>query len=211
MNNNDYNEQRHNRQKQFCRFILGVQQLIYHPLINLIWLLFAGGVVALVIAKSKLIYLYDANPLLNNVFEGCMNAMVIIIPIICVIGLIQFIGVVTAIRDEADMSELYQMVMDNMHSSTVLTAWDGDKLIGLVRVLDDTAMLAVLHYVLVDPAYHGRGIAGKMIEMVKEKYKEFLYIEGMPEESKNAPFYQKHGFHIMEDGVAMQIVADWAK
>lgn len=103
--------------------------------------------------------------------------------------------------------KLYQALM---HSSTVLTAWDGDKLIGLVRVLDDTAMLAVLHYVLVDPAYHGRGIAGKMIEMVKEKYKEFLYIEGMPEESKNAPFYQKHGFHIMEDGVAMQIVADWA-
>ena len=104
--------------------------------------------------------------------------------------------------------KLYQALM---HSSTVLTAWDGDKLIGLVRVLDDTAMLAVLHYVLVDPAYHGRGIAGKMIEMVKEKYKEVLYIEGMPEESKNAPFYQKHGFHIMEDGVAMQIVADWAK
>ncbi len=104
--------------------------------------------------------------------------------------------------------KLYQALM---HSSTVLTAWDGDKLIGLVRVLDDTAMLTVLHYVLVDPAYHGRGIAGKMIEMVKEKYKEFLYIEGMPEESKNAPFYQKHGFHIMEDGVAMQIVADWAK
>lgn len=104
--------------------------------------------------------------------------------------------------------KLYQALM---HSSTVLTAWDGDKLIGLVRVLDDTAMLAVLHYVLVDPAYHGRGIARKMIEMVKEKYKEFLYIEGMPEESKNAPFYQKHGFHIMEDGVAMQIVADWAK
>lgn len=104
--------------------------------------------------------------------------------------------------------KLYQALM---HSSTVLTAWDGDKLIGLVRVLDDTAMLAVLHYVLVHPAYHGRGIAGKMIEMVKEKYKESLYIEGMPEESKNAPFYQKHGFHIMEDGVAMQIVADWAK
>ena len=22
----------------------------------------------------------------------------------------------------------------------------------------------------------------------------------MPEESKNAPFYQKHGFHLMDDG-----------
>lgn len=54
--------------------------------------------------------------------------------------------------------KLYQALM---HSSTVLTAWDGDKLIGLVRVLDDTAMLAVLHYVLVDPAYHGRALQEK--------------------------------------------------
>mgnify|MGYP000885184595 CR=1 FL=1 len=44
-----------------------------------------------------------------------------------------------------------------------------------------------------------------MIEMVKEKYKDYLYIEVMPEESKNALFYQKFGFKIMEDGVAMKI------
>ena len=31
----------------------------------------------------------------------------------------------------------------------------------------------------------------------------------MPEESKNAAFYQKHGFSIMEDGVAMQICHRW--
>nr|WP_251882908.1 hypothetical protein [Bifidobacterium longum] len=30
--------------------------------------------------------------------------------------------------------------------------------------------------------------------------------EVMPEESKNAPFYQKPGFHLMDDGRAMQIV-----
>ena len=60
-------------------------------------------------------------------------------------------------------------------------------------------------YVLVDPRYHGRGIAGHMVEMVKEKYKEYLYIEIMPEESKNAAFYQRFGFEIMPDGVAMQI------
>ena len=53
------------------------------------------------------------------------------------------------------------------HSDTVISAWDGGHLVGLVRVLDDTVM---------------------------------------PEESKNAPFYQKHGFHLMDDGRAMQIV-----
>lgn len=31
------------------------------------------------------------------------------------------------------------------------------------------------------------------------------YIEIMPEESKNAAFYQRFGFKIMEDGVPMQL------
>lgn len=92
-----------------------------------------------------------------------------------------------------------------MHSSTVITAWDGDRLVGLVRVLDDSELVVYMHYVLVHPDYHGQGIAGTMVEMVKEKYKDYLYIELMPEERKNAAFYEKHGFQIMEDGVAMQL------
>ena len=92
-----------------------------------------------------------------------------------------------------------------MNSSTVLTVWDDEKLVGLTRVLDDTEMLAQIHYVLVDPAYQGKGIAGKMIEYVKEKYKDFMYIEGMPENKGNVPFYEKHGFSVMENGTAIQI------
>ena len=92
-----------------------------------------------------------------------------------------------------------------MNSSTVLTVWDDQKLIGLTRVLDDSEMLARIHYVLVDPDYQGMGIAGKMIEYIKEKYKDFMYIDGMPEDKKNVPFYQKHGFSLMENGAAIQI------
>lgn len=92
-----------------------------------------------------------------------------------------------------------------MHSSTVLTVWDGERLVGLARVLDDSEMLAQIHYVLVHPDYQGQGIAGKMIEYIKEKYKNFLYIEGMPEDKKNVPFYEKHGFHVMKNGAAIQI------
>lgn len=99
-------------------------------------------------------------------------------------------------------NRLYKVLMN---SSTIITAWDKDRLVGLVRVLDDTEMVAYVHYVLVHPEYHGNGIAGHMIEMVKEKYKNYLYLEVMPEERKNAGFYQKHGFQIMQDGVAMQI------
>ena len=97
---------------------------------------------------------------------------------------------------------LYQALL---HSSTVLSAWDRERLIGLVRVLDDGGMLAYIHYVLVHPEYHGNGIAGTMIEKVKEKYRQYLYLEVMPEESRNASFYEHFGFQKMKDGVTMQI------
>ncbi|MCD8340980.1 MAG: GNAT family N-acetyltransferase [Clostridiales bacterium] len=92
-----------------------------------------------------------------------------------------------------------------MHSSTVITAWDGDTLVGLVRVLDDSELVAYMHYVLVHPDYQHQGIASHMIALVKEKYRHYLYIEIMPEERKNAAFYQRFGFQVMEDGVAMQL------
>ena len=92
-----------------------------------------------------------------------------------------------------------------INSSTVITAWDKERLVGLVRVLDDGEMLAYMHYVLVHPDYHRNGIAGAMIEKVKEKYSHYLYLEVMPVESKNASFYERFGFQKMNDGVAMQI------
>lgn len=92
-----------------------------------------------------------------------------------------------------------------MNSSTVLTVWDNEKLVGLTRVLDDSEMLAQIHYVLVSTEYQGQGIAGKMIEYIKEKYKNYLYINGMPEDKENVPFYVKHGFKVMENGAAIQI------
>lgn len=49
-------------------------------------------------------------------------------------------------------------------------AWDGDRLVGLLRLLDDSE-----------------------------------YIEIVPEKSKNAAFYQRFGFKIMEDAVPMQL------
>lgn len=92
-----------------------------------------------------------------------------------------------------------------MNSQTVLTVWDDARLVGLIRVLDDSEMLAQIHYVLVHPEYQGQGIAGRMVEYIKEKYKNFMYLELMLEDKNNVPFYEKHGFHVMENRAAMQI------
>lgn len=94
-----------------------------------------------------------------------------------------------------------------MNSQTVLTAWDGgwSCLVGLARVLDDSELVAFVHYVLVHPEYQGQKIAGNMVEYIRDKYKNYLYIEGMQEDSKNVAFYERHGFHVMEGGTPIQI------
>ena len=91
-----------------------------------------------------------------------------------------------------------------MNSSRVISAWDGDCLVGLIRVMDDNELVCFINYVLVHPEYHGRGIAGHLLEMVKEAYKSYLYINVMIGESKNAPFYEKHGFKVKENSSLMQ-------
>ena len=90
-----------------------------------------------------------------------------------------------------------------MNSDTVFTAWDGDRLVGLIRAIDDSELVAYLHYMLVDPEYQGHGIARRLLDMIKEKYRDYLYIELMPEDKSNVPFYEKNGFEVMEGGTAM--------
>ena len=87
----------------------------------------------------------------------------------------------------------------------MVTAWDGTKLVGLIRALDDGGMVAFLHYLLVHPDYQGKGIAATLLTIVKEKYKDYLYLNIMPDEKKNISFYEKHGFSLLEEGAAMQI------
>ena len=91
-----------------------------------------------------------------------------------------------------------------MNSSRVISAWEGDRLVGLIRVMDDSELVCFINYVLVHPDYHGRGIAGQLLEMVKEAYKSSLSISVMIGDSKNAPFYGKHGFKVKENSLPMQ-------
>ena len=92
-----------------------------------------------------------------------------------------------------------------MNSSRVISAWDGDRLVGLIRIMDDSELVCFINYVLVHPEYHGQGIADHLLEMVKEAYKSYLYINVMIGDSKNASsFYEKHGFKLKDNSLPMQ-------
>lgn len=91
------------------------------------------------------------------------------------------------------------------NSSRVISAWDEEKLVGIIRGLDDGVWQATIDCLLVNPQYQGQGIASTLLDLLLEDYREFLYIDVVPDEKKNVGFYQKHGFEILTEGTPLQI------
>lgn len=90
-------------------------------------------------------------------------------------------------------------------SGAVVSAWDDERLVGLVNVLDDGELTAYLHYLLVDPEYHGRGIGKALACAVKEKYADYLYLVLIMESAENTQFYEKLGFSVTEGATPLDI------
>lgn len=86
-----------------------------------------------------------------------------------------------------------------------MSAWQGTKLAGLVEVLDDGGVTAYVHYLLVNPVYQGKGVGAHLMEAVKERYQDYLYIVLSCEEKGTIPFYEKLGFSVIEGSTPMQI------
>ncbi|MDO4274850.1 MAG: GNAT family N-acetyltransferase [Eubacteriales bacterium] len=91
------------------------------------------------------------------------------------------------------------------NSSKVISAWDNDTLIGLIRGLDDGIWQASIDCLLVHPDYQGKGIASTLLKQLVTEYENFLYIVVVPDEKKNITFYEKNGFTIMPEGTPLQI------
>ena len=94
------------------------------------------------------------------------------------------------------------------NSSSVFSAWDSDKLIGLVNVLDDGIMTAYVHYLLIMPEYQRIGIGEKLVRMVTENYKDYLRIVLIAYD-KETGFYKRCGFEIGEEKTPMFITSLW--
>ena len=99
-----------------------------------------------------------------------------------------------------------QLVKAMQGSATVFSAWDGEKLVGLINVLDDGAMAAYIHCLLVNPNWHGKGIGSELVRRVREKYKSYLYLTLVAEERKNVAFYEKLGFSAETRATPMMIM-----
>ncbi len=92
--------------------------------------------------------------------------------------------------------------------NTVYSAWDGNKLIGMICVMDDGVMNAYVHYLLVNPDYQGKTIGRTLVNMVKEKYKEYMRIVVIAYNNE-LNFYEACGFEKSENASPMFITSLW--
>ncbi len=90
-------------------------------------------------------------------------------------------------------------------AETVISAWKNNKLIGLIEAFDDGELNAYIHYLLVNPAYQQKGVGSSLIERVKQKYKDYLYLVVICENENTVSFYENLNFSVAEGATPLQI------
>lgn len=91
---------------------------------------------------------------------------------------------------------------------TVISAWDGGRLVGLAAAMDDGVMTAYVHYLLVRPEYQRRGIGRRLVELVKDRYRDYLRLMLLSYDA-TVPFYESCGFKVGAGEVPMFITELW--
>lgn len=101
-----------------------------------------------------------------------------------------------------------KLVIAMQNFETVYTAWDGEKLVGLISAMDDGIMTAYIHYLLVHPDYQGSGIGKALVEQMKTKYADYLRIV-LIAYNKEYGFYESCGFRRETESSPMFITELW--
>jgi ribosomal protein S18 acetylase RimI-like enzyme len=94
------------------------------------------------------------------------------------------------------------VAMRNSHH--VVSAWDGETLVGLINALSDGAMTAYFHYLLVHPEYQGRGVGRELVRAMLEAYQHCAR-KVLVAYDREVGFYEKCGF-VRGDGATPMFV-----
>ncbi len=79
------------------------------------------------------------------------------------------------------------------HSDKVITAWDGEKLVGLVNSIADGSLTAYIPYLLVNPDYQKQGVGKRLVRMIVSEYESYERIVLLTEKD-TVDFYKECGF-----------------
>ncbi len=90
------------------------------------------------------------------------------------------------------------------NSDMVISAWDGEKLIGLINALSDGVMNVYFHYLLVRAEYQSKGVGKQLISSILERRKHFTR-KAVIAYDVEAAFYERCGFERGEGKVPLFI------
>ncbi len=96
------------------------------------------------------------------------------------------------LRPVSDPDQIWSMFK---HASLVLSAWEGEHLIGIARVLTDGVLFSYLCDLAVEPDAQGLGISKRLVHAVLERCKGSEVVV----RSSVARYYAHLGFTHVED------------
>ncbi|MEK4882264.1 GNAT family N-acetyltransferase [Paenibacillus sp. FSL R5-0908] len=56
-------------------------------------------------------------------------------------------------------------------SHSIVTAWEGGKLVGLINALSDGVLTVYFHYMLINPSYQSIGIGKEMMNIILQNHR----------------------------------------
>lgn len=86
-----------------------------------------------------------------------------------------------------------QLVRALQNSDTLITAWDGQRLIGLGNAISDGHLVVYYPHTAVHPDYQRQGIGAEIIRMLRAKYDGF-HQQVLVADADAVAFYEKCGF-----------------
>lgn len=91
----------------------------------------------------------------------------------------------------AEKPELLHKALLGSHS--LVTAWDGPRLIGLGNAISDGCLVVYYPHLLVLPAYQGRGVGTRLMQMLMARYDGF-HQHMLVADGRAIEFYRRCGF-----------------
>ncbi|MEH7380203.1 GNAT family N-acetyltransferase [Bacillus sp. JJ1533] len=97
-----------------------------------------------------------------------------------------------------DLETLQQAISQSLD---VISAWNRDELVGLIRVVGDGLTILYIQDILVLNAYQNQGIATQLMEQILKKYQKVRQKVLLTEEAPDVRhFYEKNGLESCDQG-----------
>ena len=106
----------------------------------------------------------------------------------------------------AEFPDKLKVALEN--SQELVTAFDGEKLIGFVNAVGDAQFYAYIHWLIVHQEYHGQGLARRlvsaMLELLESSNQVFIIAD-----RALIKFWESFGFVILKDEKDSELIAGY--